>query len=179
MKLYVCDLEYAKKHEAELRKLRLAGNMIAMHADCSRQALMRHYRTLANFYIADHGEFAFSGCYILYNKRPDVQKVIEILDENAVRYRFAYPYTNACGGLDVKYESDASLNNDFYTYVLAFDSAEQKERVQRLLEPWCRVENDGEIYYLIFQESSRQRALEAVMIHEKIEESQLIFLYEE
>ncbi|MBR3348781.1 MAG: hypothetical protein IKG55_01745 [Solobacterium sp.] len=180
MKLYVTDIGYAKAHEAELRKLRMAGNMIAMHADFNRQALMRMYRTLANFYIADHGEFAFSGCYILFNERSaNTEKVISILKQNHVRFRFAYPYTNACGGQDVKYESDPSLSNDLYTYVLAFDSIQQKEEVSALLKPYCDVMEDDGVCHLNFHESDWHRALAAIAEHENIDESQIVYLREE
>lgn len=177
MKLYVTDIEYAKAHEAELRSLRMKGNMIVMYSGHNRQALMRLYRTLANFYIADHGEFAFSGCYILFNERSEqTEKVIEILKENNVRFRFAYPYTNACGGQDVKYETDSSLSNDLYTYVLAFDSQEKKNTVKEKLAPYCEIEEDEQCCHLIFRESDPQKALEAILAHEKIDHSQVVYL---
>ena len=115
MKLYVTDIAYAKKHEPELRKLRMQGNMIAMYADFNRQYLMRNCRTLANYYIADHGEFAFSGCYILYYERSAyMDQALKILSENNVSYRFAFPCTDACGGQEVRYESDPSLSGSRY-----------------------------------------------------------------
>lgn len=177
MKLYVTDIEYAKAHEAELRSLRMKGNMIVMYSDHNRQALMRRYRTLANFYIADHGEFAFSGCYILFNERSlNTEKVIEILKENHVRFRFAYPYTNACGGQDVKYETDASLSNDLYTYVLSFDSEDQKKTVKEGLAPYCVVIDDEQGCHLIFHDSDHNKALDAILEHEKIDPSQVVDL---
>jgi hypothetical protein len=177
MKLYVTDIEYAKAHEAELRSLRMKGNMIVMYSDHNRQALMRLYRTLANFYIADDGEFAFSGCYILFNERSEnTEKVIEILNENHVRFRFAYPYTNACGGQDVKYETDASLSNDLYTYVLSFDSKEQKKTVKERLALYCEVIDDEHGCHLVFRESNPYKALNAILAHEKIDPSQVVYL---
>ena len=92
MKLYVTDLPYAKAHEAELRKLRLSGNLVALCAELNRQGLMRTYYTLANIFISDHGEFVFSGCHILFNKRSEhLEKVIDILKKENVRFSIAMP----------------------------------------------------------------------------------------
>lgn len=179
MKLYVTDLAYAKNHAEQLRRLRMQGNMIVLTADHNRQGLMRNYRTLANFYIADHGEFAFSGCYILFNERSqNTETAVSILQENQVRFRFAYPYTNACGGFDVKYSSDDSLTNDLYTYVLAFDSDKQKEAVTEQLKPYCDVICDGPQYHLIFHDADAKKALAAILMHEKIGRENVVYLNE-
>ncbi len=177
MKLYVCDLSYAATHENELRKLRLAGNMIALCSDFNRQALMRKYRTLANYYIADHGEFAFSGCYILFEERsPDTGKVIELLEEHHISYRFAYPYTNACGGQDVKYASDRSLTNEYFTYAVHFASDETKEEMRKILGPYCVLAEAGDECGLCFRSASYEKALKAIMEHESVDEENIVFL---
>lgn len=177
MKVYIADLTTAKMNEVKLRRLRMQGNMVIVYSDHNRQALMRHYRTLANYYIADHGEFAFSGCYILFNERSeDTETVVSILKEEQVRFRFAYPYTNACGGFDVRYASDESLSNELFTYVIDFDTEEQKERVRERLKPYCQVHQEYGTYYLIFHEADVKKALDALFAHEKIDASMIAYL---
>ncbi len=177
MKLYVTDLPYAKAHEAELRKLRLSGNLVALCAELNRQGLMRTYYTLANIFISDHGEFVFSGCHILFNKRSEhLEKVIDILKKENVRFSIAMPYTNACGGLNIIAQNDQNVPNEKYTYAMNFDSDEQKERVQKQIESFCMVKDDGELSYLVFHDSSYKDAVEAAAKEEKIVMEDVIFL---
>lgn len=179
MKLYVTDIAYAKAHETELRKLRLAGNLVALCGDINRQGFMRTYYMLANIFISDHGEFVFSGCHILFNRRSEhLNEVIEILNDNKVRFSIAMPYTNACGGLDVIAQSDRTVSNDRHTYSIAFDSQEQKEMVTKQLEPYCLVKDDGDLSYLVFADSSYEDAAAAAAEAEKISPEDVIFLSE-
>lgn len=179
MKLYVTNLAYAKAHEAELRKLRLSGNLVALCAELNRQGLMRTYYTLANIFISDHGEFVFSGCHILFNKRSEhVEEVIDILKKENVRFSIGMPYTNACGGLNVIAQSDQNVPNEKYTYAMNFDSDEQKERVKKQIESFCMVKDDGEVSYLVFNDSSYIEAIRAAAREEKIAMEDVIFLSE-
>ena len=179
MKLYVTDIAYAKAHEAQLRKLRLAGNLVALCGEINRQGFMRTYYMLANIFISDHGEFVFSGCHILFNRRSEhLDDVIEILKNNKVRFSIAMPYTNACGGLDVIAKSDRTVSNDRHTYSIAFDSQEQKEKIMQMLEPYCLVKDDGDLSYLVFADSSYEDAVAAVAEAEKISPEDVIFLSE-
>lgn len=179
MKLYVTGIPYAKAHEAELRKLRLAGNLVALCGEISRQGFMRTYYALANIFISDHGEFVFSGCHILFHRRSEhLDDVIEILKKENVRFSIAMPYTNACGGLNVIAQSDPAVANEKYTYAMIFDDDEQKERVKRMLADFCTVRDDGELSYLVFNDSSYADAVSAAAREEKIRPEDVIFLSE-
>ena len=57
-----------------------------------------------------------------------------------------------------------------------FDSDQQKERVQKQIESFCMVKDDGELSYLVFHDSSYKDAVEAAAKEQKIVIEDVIFL---
>ena len=176
MKLIITDMENARKNEQYLRSERLKGNMVCLLAECSRRKLMRSYRTLANYYVADSGEFAFSGCYTLHNVRSAyLDRVIEILNKYRVRYAFRLEYANACGGLQTYACSDEQISNEEYTYVVSFDSEEQKQAVQEECADLCIFGfTDHDSAYIRFRDIQYKDAVRSILSSQKIDPEDVI-----
>ncbi len=181
MKVIITDIPYASKHENELRALRLKGTMVCLLAECNRRKLMRSFRTLANYYIADSGEFLFSGCFTLHNQRSaHLDRVISVLNRYSVRYAFRLEYANACGGLEPYACSDESLSNEEYSYMVSFDSEEQKNSVISETDEYCTFHmlNDHEAY-IRFHDIHYADALHALFENQKINENDAEYRLEE
>ncbi len=178
MKLYVCEAQYALKNEMKLMKLRTKGNMVCIYSPYNRQFMSRNYYRLANVFIADRGLFAYSGCHVLNEKKPEaLEKVTGILNEQDVSYSFALEDDQACGG-QIPYASNGkNVSNESFTYALSFEEAGKEESVRKLLEPYCSFEEQEGITGLVFQDASIQDALEKVRA--ELEPEAVMFLDEE
>lgn len=157
MKLIAVNEAYAEKERLSLMKERQKGNMIALCSDHNRAWLMHHRYALANFFIADGGEFAFGGCHVLYEKRsPHLDTVISILEKEDVPHAFTREDPDACSGQLTVSVSDSSLSTEGYSYPV-----EAADKLRDLLSPYCDVRTDAEGQsYLIFPEAGYDDALE-------------------
>lgn len=154
MKLMFASLEEAIANEPFLRKFRMKGNMVCLCSDLNRHALKSRYYALANYYMADGGEFISGGCYVLRNVRSEyLDKVISALNEEDIRYSFAPEDPDACGGQILYAHNGESLSNDEYTYAVYFASQEQKKACGELLKEYCTLHmTDEHNGYLLFND---------------------------
>ena len=175
MKLYITDIPYAAAHTDELRRLRLSGNMVALYSDRNRRSLMREYYTLANYFIADSGEFVFSGCFTLRAKRSAfAQQVISIFQKHGISYSFVREVENACGGQIPVSASGESVSNEHFNYAVRFSSDEQRKTVTEECRGLCTFhEEDGETY-LIFDDISLEDAIADLLKQENISEDNTV-----
>ena len=70
MKLMFVSVEEALANEQALRQFRMKGNMVCLCSDHNRKALKRKYYLLANYFMADGGEFITGGWH--FEKSEDI-----------------------------------------------------------------------------------------------------------
>lgn len=181
MKLYFCSLEQYEKNAARLQQVRLKGNMICLYGDCSRTAMKREHFRKANVFIADHGEFACSGCYTLYDQRSErLKETVQILRELNAAYAFRPEDPEACGGTLDLAVSDPALSNDRYTYMVRFvDEAQKEAAISRCRECCTFHFLDAMTAYLIFNDSDPRRALPSILQAVRLQPEDVVFVGED
>ena len=161
MKLMFVSVEEALANEQALRQFRMKGNMVCLCSDHNRKALKRKYYLLANYFMADGGEFITGGCSILRNVRSAyLDKAVSVLNEEGISYSFSLENPDACGGQIPYAKNGKTLSNDEYTYAVYFESEEQKQRCEGKLKDYCTVRmTDGHNGYLLFNDILQEDAV--------------------